>query len=221
MADWIADVFLTAGEPVPAPTPLRQAFHRPDRQLLRPGRRPTGTLMTRLPALLAPLPALALQLLLRALPRQLTALLTRQRRIRGRRHRTVQRRPILLPLKLQHTLPQPGHLINRIGHPIQRVKQPDHELPSGLPAGQRDRFSVRSIHARKIPSIQKDSCSPRRHHLNAYVGTIIATLLIAWAENALQVLGLSLGWNQIFDGGVLITAVAVNQFFGVRKSSLI
>jgi ribose transport system permease protein len=53
------------------------------------------------------------------------------------------------------------------------------------------------------------------------VGTIIAALLIAWAENALQVLGLSLGWNQIFDGGVLIAAVAVNQFFGTRKSSLL
>ena len=128
--------------------------------------------MTRLRALIARFAPLALQLLLRALPRELTALLTRQRRIRGRRHRTVQRRPILLPLKLQHTLPQPGHLINRIGHPIQRVKQPDHELPSGLPAGQRDRFSVRSIHARKIPSIQKDSCSPRRHHLNAYQSVV-------------------------------------------------
>ncbi len=79
--------------------------------------------MTGCAALLAPLPAFALQLLLRALTRDLTALLMRQRRIRGRRHRTVARRPIQLPLKLQDTLSQPDHLVNRIGHPIQCVKQ--------------------------------------------------------------------------------------------------
>lgn len=124
--------------------------------------------MTRLRALLAPLPALALQLLLRALTRELTTLLTRQRWIRGRRHRTVARRPIQLPLKLQHTLPQPGHLVNRRGYPVQRIKQRDHELARGLPASQCDRFSIRSIHERKIPSAEKEPCSRRRHHVNAY-----------------------------------------------------
>ncbi|MGH2868591.1 MAG: hypothetical protein ACRDNK_13650, partial [Solirubrobacteraceae bacterium] len=170
MADGIADVFLAAGEPVPAPAPLRQTFHRAGGQLLRLGRRPAGTLMTRLPALLARFTPLALQLFLRALTRELTALLTRQGWIRRRRHRTVQRRLILLALKLQDTLPQPGHLINRPGDLIQHVKQPDHQLARRLPASQRDRFSIRSMHARKIPSNQKESCSPPRHHLNAYPG---------------------------------------------------
>jgi len=161
MADWIADAFLAAGEPVPAPAPLRQAFHRSDRQLLWLGRRPAATLMTRLSALLAGFAPLALQLLFRALPRQLTALLSRQRQIRRRRHRTVARGAVHLPLKLLDPLLQPRHL-------AQRIKQPDNQRPCGLPTSHRDRFRLDPIHDRKIPSIQKESCSPLRHHLNAY-----------------------------------------------------
>jgi hypothetical protein len=40
--------------------------------------------------------------------------------------------------------------------------------PCGLPTSRRDRFRLDPIHDRKIPSIQKESCSPPRHHLNAY-----------------------------------------------------
>jgi hypothetical protein len=118
--------------------------------------------MTRLPTLLARFAPLALQLLLRALPRQLTALLSRQRRIRGRRHRTVARGAVHLPLKLLDPLLQPRHL-------AQRIKQPNNQRPCGLPTSHRDRFRLDPIHDRKIPSIQKESCSPPRHHLNAYV----------------------------------------------------
>ena len=127
--------------------------------------------MTGLRALLARFAPLALQLLLRALPRELTALLTRQRRIRRGRHRTVARRPIQLPLKFLNTLPQPAHLVNRIGSQVQRIKQPDHELARRLPTSQSDRFGIRSIHKRKLPFAEKESCSRRRHHVNAYPGT--------------------------------------------------
>ena len=124
--------------------------------------------MTGLPALLARFAPLALQLLLRALPRQLTTLLTRQRRIRRGRHRTVARGAVHLPLELLDPLLQPGHLLHRPSDLIQHVKQPDHQLARRFPASQRDRFRLRSIHDRKIPSTQKESCSPPRHHLNAY-----------------------------------------------------
>src|SRR5579884_161819 len=97
MADRLADTLLTTGEQVPAPAPLRHTLHRGGRQLLRLGRRPTGALMTRLPALLARLTPLALQLPLRTLTRQLPTLLARQRRIRRRCHRTIPRSPAHLP----------------------------------------------------------------------------------------------------------------------------
>ena len=158
MADWIADAFLAAGELAPAPTPPRHTVKRPGGQLLRLGRRPAGTLMTRLPALTARFAPLALQLLLRALPRQLTALLSRQRRIRRRRHRTVARGAVHLPLKLLEPLLQPSHL-------VQRIKQPDNQRPCRLPTSHRDRFRLDPIHDRRIRSIQKESCSPPRHHL--------------------------------------------------------
>ena len=116
--------------------------------------------MTRLPALTARFAPLALQLPLRALPRQLTALLSRQRRIRRRRHRTVARGAVHLPLKLLEPLLQPSHL-------VQRIKQPDNQRPCRLPTSHRDRFRLDPIHDRRIPSIQKESCSPPRHHLNA------------------------------------------------------
>jgi hypothetical protein len=124
--------------------------------------------MTQLPALLASLPALALQLLLRAVTRQLPTLLTRQRRIRRRRHRTVARGAVHLPLELLDPLLQPRHLLHRPDDLTGHVKQPDHQLARRFPASQRDRFRLRSIHDRNIPSIQKESCSPPRHHLNAY-----------------------------------------------------
>jgi hypothetical protein len=168
MADRVTHLLLHTGEPVPATTPLRQALHRPDGQLLRLSRRPAGTLMTRLPALLARLAALTLQLLLRTLARELTTLLTRQRRIRGRRHRTVARGPAQLPLELLDPLPQPGHRLQRPSRPVQRIKQPQHQLASRLPTSHRDRFRLASIHDSKIPSIQKDSCSPPRPQVNAY-----------------------------------------------------
>lgn len=82
MADRLTDPLLSAGEVMPASAPPRQTINRRRGQLLGLGRRPAGALMTRLRALLAPLPALTLQLLLRTLTRELTALLTRQRRIR-------------------------------------------------------------------------------------------------------------------------------------------
>jgi hypothetical protein len=164
MSDWIADAFLPAGEPVPAPAPPRQTIKRVGGQLLGLGRRATGTLMTRLPTLLARIAPLALELLFRALPRQLTALLSRQWRIRGRRHRTVARGAVHLPLKLLDPLLQPRHL-------AQRIKQPNNQRPCGLPTSHRDRFRLDPIHDRKIPSIQKESCSPPRHHLNAYPET--------------------------------------------------
>ena len=124
--------------------------------------------MTRLPALLARLAALTLQLLLRTLARELTTLLTRQRQIRGRRHRTVARGPVQLPLELLDPLLQPGHRLQRLGRLVQRIKQPDHQLAGGLPTSQRDRFRLASIHDCKIPSAEKDSCSQPRHHVNAY-----------------------------------------------------
>jgi hypothetical protein len=168
MAHRLTDLLLAAGEPVPAPAPLRQALHRGASQLLGLGRRPAGTLMTGLPALLARLAPLALQLLLRTLPRQLTTLLTRQRQIRRGRHRTVARGAIHLPLELLDPLLQPGHLLHRPRDLIQHVKQPDHQLARRFPASQRDRFRLRSIHNRKIPSAEKESCLPPRHHLNSY-----------------------------------------------------
>jgi hypothetical protein len=161
MSDRFANVFLAAGEPVPAPALLRQALHRPGRQLLRLGRRTRGPLMTWLRALRARLALLALKLLLRALPRQLPALLARQRRIRRRRHRTVTRVAVHLPLELLDPLLQPGHL-------TQPVKQPQHQLARGLPTRQCDRFRLASLHDRKIPSTKKESCSQSRDHLNAY-----------------------------------------------------
>ncbi|MGB0093021.1 MAG: hypothetical protein WBP81_10880, partial [Solirubrobacteraceae bacterium] len=39
--------------------------------------------------------------------------------------------------------------------------------PCRLPTSHRDRFRLDPIHDRRIPSIQKESCSPPRHHLNA------------------------------------------------------
>jgi len=161
-------LLLAAGEPVPTPAPLRQALHRGASQLLGLGRRPAGTLMTGLPAPLTRFAPLALQLLLRTLPRQLTTLLTRQRQIRRGRHRTVARGAVHLPLELLDPLLQPGHLLHRPRDPIQHVKQPDHQLARRFPASQRDRFRLRSIHDRKIPSAEKESCSPPRLHLNAY-----------------------------------------------------
>jgi len=108
--------------------------------------------MTRLRALIARFAPLALQLLLRALPRELTALLTRQRRIRGRRHRAVQRRPVLLTLKLQHALPQPGDLLQRPVHLIQPVEQQNHKLTRRLPpANAIASASTRSTNARFHP----------------------------------------------------------------------
>jgi hypothetical protein len=151
MRDRVADPLLAAGEPVPAAAPLRQAVHRPGRQLLGLGRRPARSLMAGLRALLAPLPALTLQLLLRALTRQRTALLPRQRRIRRRCHRAVARRPVQPPLELLNSL-----------------HQPDQQLTRGLPARQRDRFRLHSIHERKIPPTNKEPCSPPRHHVNTY-----------------------------------------------------
>ena len=51
---------------------------------------------------------------------------------------------------------------------IQRVKQPENQLARRLPASQSDRFGIRSIHECKLPFVEKESCSRRRDHVNAY-----------------------------------------------------
>jgi ribose transport system permease protein len=49
------------------------------------------------------------------------------------------------------------------------------------------------------------------------VGTLIAAFLIAWSENALEVLGLNVGIKLVFDGAVLVAAVAINQLIPTKR----
>jgi len=48
------------------------------------------------------------------------------------------------------------------------------------------------------------------------LGTILATFLIAWSRNALEVLGLNIGVKFIFDGAVLVAAVALSGMWQRR-----
>jgi hypothetical protein len=161
MRDRLPDPPLLAGEPVPAPAAPGHALDRPTGQLVRPGRLAAGALMTGLCALLATLATLTLQLLLRALTRELPTLLTRQRRIRRRRQRTVTRIAAQLPPEFLDLLPQPRHL-------VERVEQHHDQLARGLPSRHRDHLGSRSIHERKIPFAEKEPCRSRRHPVNAY-----------------------------------------------------
>jgi hypothetical protein len=72
------------------------------------------------------------------------------------------------PLALDQ-LPQPGHLLHRAGDLIQHVEQPDQQLACRLPVSYSDRLRLAPIRDRTIPNTQKTSCSPPRHHLNAYL----------------------------------------------------